>query len=529
MSAARHFCLILHAHLPYVRHPEQEEMYEESWLVEALVESYVPLLGLLAAQQADGVAASLTLSLSPTLLTMLGDPLLHARTLIRLDRLDHLAAREAIRVGDDPLLAPLVTVYRQRVRAALDLLESGGAGGVIAAFARLRDQGRIEIITSAATHGYLPLLRDEPRAVRAQLAVAQDFYRRVFDRPSPGLWLPECGYYPGLEQAVAEVGYGYVVLDSHGIAHGTPNPRYGVTAPVVCANGLAAFGRDPESSHRVWSRDEGYPADVWYRDFHRDIGFDLDAAALAGVLPKGGGRVPTGFKYHRITGRGDRKDLYDLDRARERIAAHVAHFRADRGRALARAAAGGRENPEPVLVAPFDAELFGHWWFEGPAWLDGVMRGMAADGVALSTPTAYLAANPVLQNVQPAASSWGEGGYNEYWLNADTDGLVRDLGVAARRMVDLARRFKAEAPGSLRHRALQQAARSLLLAQASDWPFLVHAGSAGDYPARRVRDHLARFHHLDRALDTGTIEPRILAALEFMDDIFPGIDPSLYA
>jgi 1,4-alpha-glucan branching enzyme len=531
----RHFCLILHAHLPYVRHPEREEAFEESWLVEAIVETYVPLIGLLRRLETDGVAACPTLSLSPTLVTMLSDPFLHERILVRLDRLAALAERERARVGDDPGIAPLVRLYRRRLDDARRMLDESGPGAVVAAFAGLRQRGRIELITSAATHGFLPLLRAEPRAVQAQLAVAQDFFRQTFGRPAPGVWLPECGYYVGLEEAVAAAGFGYMVLDSHGLAHGAPAPRWGVSAPVVCANGTAAFGRDPESSRQVWSRTEGYPGDVWYRDFYRDIGYDLEEAALAGALPAGGGRGPTGFKYHRITGRGDRKDVYDPGRAAVRVAAHIAHFCAAREGALERAAAARAVEPrtgplpDPVLVAPFDAELFGHWWFEGPVWLEGVVRRLAADGVAVSSPSAYLAANPVLQRLQPAASSWGEGGYSEYWLNDDTDGLFRDLDGATRRMGDLARRFADHPPGSVRHRALQQAARSLMLAQASDWPFLIRSKTAADYAAGRFRDHLARFRHLDRALCGDTVDPRELAALEFIDDIFPGIDPGLFA
>ncbi len=529
MTARAHFCLVLHAHLPYVRHPEYENFFEENWLVEALTETYIPLVRILEGLERDGVPAKLTLSLSPTLITMLRDPFLQERYLARMDRLRQLADLEVRRTAGDARFAPLARLYRDRLAEAVETFEERYGCDLVSAFAHFQDIGLIEVVTTAATHGYLPLLRTEVQAVRAQLAVGHDVYRAAFGCSAKGVWLPECGYYRGLEALVEEAGFGWFVVDTHGLANATPQPRFGVTAPVACPNGIAAFGRDPESSRQVWSRDQGYPGDEWYRDFYRDVGFDLDLDYVRPFILDGSIRVHTGFKYHRITGAHDRKEPYDLDRARARVAVHVEHFCAARRAALDQAAR--TDGPEPVLVAPYDAELFGHWWFEGPDWLDGVLRRMAAaDGPAvLSTPSLYLAANPSLQCAQPAASSWGEGGYNEFWLNPSNDSVYPELDSALRALRDLVRHHGAAAPGSLPYRALQQAARCLLLAQASDWAFILRSGTAENYATQHFQDHLARFRHLETAIREDRIDQRTLMALEFMDDIFPGLDPNLFA
>lgn len=524
-----YLCLALHAHLPYVRHPDHESFFEESWFFEALTESYVPLVGVLERLLADAVPVRLTLSLSPTLLAMLRDPLLSQRYLARLDRSRRLAAMEVARTRGDARLAPLAALYQRGLEETLDTYERRWNRDLTAAFAHFRDAGMLELITTAATHAFLPLLKADPAAVRVQLQVGQSAFRAAFGEPARGVWLPECGYFPGLETAVAEAGFGWFIVDGHAVLNAEPRPMFGTSAPVALPNGTAAFPRDPVSTRQVWSRDEGYPGDGWYRDFYRDIGFDLDLDYVGPFILDGEKRVHTGFKYHRITDRSDAKAIYEPARAAERVAAHVAHFCSE-CRVTVEERIGHRPGPPPVIVAPFDAELFGHWWFEGPAWLEGVLRTAAAspDSTRLTTPSDYLAAHPSLQCVVPSPSSWGDGGYSAFWLNPSNDWILPRLDTALRLMRALARDFADRDAGSIEGRALRQAARSLLLAQASDWPFIMKSGTGVEYASGRLRDHLGRFHYLEKALRESNINERSLRALEFMDDIFPGVDPGLF-
>lgn len=522
-------CIVLHAHLPYIRHPEYESFLEENWLFEAITETYVPLILALERLRGAGVKDCLTLSLSPTLLTMLRDPFLQARYLAHLDKLRRLAAREVRRTRSDPAFAPLARLYHEQLETAVDVFDRCYGRDLLTAFAQLQTDGVLELITTAATHGFLPLLKTETTAVRAQLLVGAQTFQSLLGRPARGVWLPECGYYPGLEGLLEEAGYSYFFTDAHGILNASPKPYYGLAAPLVCPNGVAAFGRDPESSRRVWSRDEGYPGDFHYRDFYRDIGFDLDLDYIKPFMLDGQTRIHTGFKYYRITGPGEHKLPYEPEQAAARVAAHADDFVTRSRRGIA--AQGGRTSPAPLIVSPYDAELFGHWWFEGPQWLEAVIARLAAqpETVALTTPSAYLARHSSLQSATPSASSWGDGGYNAFWLNPGNDWIYPHLHEAARRMQALSRQHGAAAPGSLPYRALQQAARSLLLAQASDWAFIMKSGTAQEYALRRTHDHLARFNYLEQSVLDGVIDERRLQALEVMDQVFPTLEPAVYS
>ena len=521
-------CIVLHAHLPYIRHPEYESFLEENWLFEAVTETYIPLLLLLERLRADGYKDCLTLSLSPTLMTMLRDPFLQARYLAHMDKLCQLAAREVRRTRSDPAFAPLARLYQERLEEAVTVFDRQYGRDLVTAFAALQADGVIELITTAATHGYLPLLKTEAPAVRAQLLVGAEAFRSMVGVPAKGVWLPECGYYPGLEGLLEEAGYAYFFVDTHGILNATPKPYYGLSVPLVCPNGVAAFGRDPTSSRLVWSREEGYPGDAQYRDFYRDIGFDLDMDYISPFILDGRTRIHTGFKYHRITGPGEHKLPYDPARAMGRVAAHATDFvmRSHRSVNTQR----GRSSPTPLIVSPYDAELFGHWWFEGPQWLEAVIRGLGAEpeAVTLTTPSRYLTQHSTLQSATPSASSWGDGGYNAFWLNPGNDWIYPHLHEAARRMHAVTQQHGDAAPGSLPYRALQQAARSLLLAQASDWAFIMKSGTAKEYALRRTRDHLARFNYLEQCVIDGAVDERRLQALEVMDQLFPTIEPAVY-
>ena len=528
--ARGYLSMVLHGHLPYVRHPEHEDFFEERWLFEAITECYVPLIKVFDGLLADGIPFRMALSLSPTLCAMLQDDLLQQRYVRHLEKLIELATKEVARTAHDPVFHPLACYYRDWLVDTARIYDARYGRNLVKAFRRFQEAGVLELFTTCATHGYLPLLKTHPQAVRAQVLVGQESYRCTFGQPSRGVWVPECAFYPGLEQVLGEAGFRYFFVDSHGILNAQVRPHYGLFAPLACPNGVAAFGRDPESSRQVWSSHEGYPGDFEYRDFYRDIGFDLDLDYLAPYILDGKTRILTGLKYHRVTGKGDEpKQPYDPVRARAKAAQHAAHFVACRGQQVS-ARAGGMDRP-PMVISPYDAELFGHWWFEGPQFLDFLIRQVTFDQdvVELATPGDYLDRHPVLQTSMPSASSWGWQGYNECWLSGVNEWIYPHLHHAAKVMVELATRFRGEPPGSLRDRLLNQAARSLLLAQSSDWPFIMKCGTAVEYANKRVRDQLARFHFLAEAVARNDVEERKLMALEHMDNLFPFMDFRVYA
>lgn len=529
MKPRGYLAFVLHAHLPYVRHPEHDRFLEESWLFEALTECYVPLLSVLDGLVADGVDFRVTVGLTPTLVAMLQDELLRDRYGEHLDRLIELARSESSRRSRHEATGPLARFYAERFAGIRENWHERLGRDVVGAFRRLQEIGVVEIITSAATHGYLPHLRSSAASVRAQVQVGVESYRRAFGRDPEGFWLPECAYFPGLDEVLVEAGIRYFCLESHALRHAGDDGTY---VPLVCPSGAAAFARDPETSRLVWSAEEGYPGDPDYRDFYRDLGLDAPPDTLGQTREPRGGRVATGLKYHRVTGRTPHKEYYARERALARVDVHAGDFVARVARRLDEVAS--RSDQRPVVVAPYDAELFGHWWFEGPEWLDRVLRRTAHpdSAVVTVTPSEYLAEYPTLSRcTPPAESSWGDGGYHEIWLNRDNDALYPRIAAAAVRLETLVRK----SPGArgARAEALDQAAREVLLAQASDWMFLQRSGTAPDYARRRQGEHLDRFDRLVAIVENGApladADRRDLAEIMSCDAIFPWLDHGVFA
>lgn len=522
--------LLLHAHLPFVRHPEHPRFLEEHWLYEAIADAYLPLLEVLSALARRRQGPRLTLSLSPTLVSMLGDPLLQTRCLDYLERRTRLCEAEALRRRAEPRLAALALGYRDRLVGLTELYRNRLGGDLVGAFADLARAGAIELMTTAATHGYLPLLRTQPAAVRAQLGVAQDAFEAAFGYRSTGLWLPECGYFEGLEAEIAAAGFQYTVVDSHGLSGALPPPARGIQAPVrvpVPGGGeIAVFGRDPASAREIWSPAEGYPGHPDYREYHCDLGYALDPALLQDFLPPGVPAAPTGIKYHRVTGGSGPKDLYDPAAGALRARHDAARFIARRRAALTDTAPN---RVPPILVCPYDAELFGHWWYEGPSFLAAVLQDLdAAPDLEPISLGRYLARHGTAEVARPAPSSWGEHGYNAAWLTQETGWVYPLLHRAAGELADLValhlRTLRDTTMQDRQARILRQAGRSLLLAQASDWPFCIARGTGADYARSRLRDGLARFRLLAAAARGGSLEPGRLAAMEEMDNLFPNLD-----
>lgn len=514
--------IILHAHLPFVRHPEHPSFFEENWLFEAMTECYIPLIGMLDRLEDDRIDYRLTLSLSPPLLSMLRDELLQSRYLKHLHKLIELAEKEILRTRQAPEFNKLARLYRRFFRHTLDVYQNQYHGDLLSAFSKHQALGKLELITTAATHGFLPLLSVSEAAVRNQINVGIDTFRRHLGIAPKGFWLPECGYYPGLETFLKDAGIEYFFVDTHSLLNASRPPVNGVYAPLACENGVAAFARDPESSEQVWSSHLGYPGDFDYREYYRDIGFDLDLEYIAPYILDGQIRANTGIKYYRVTGENQPKQLYHPKAARAKAKLHARDFIQKR-RKQAEELAGRMDRP-PLIVAPYDTELFGHWWFEGPYWLEQVLRIAGENEIATVSCGDDLTRFPSPQTATPSASTWGAQGYSGYWINETNDWIYPFLHQASRQLEDFVAELKGVSVNPLQERAFNQAVRSLLLAQSSDWPFIMKSGTTVDYANKRITDHLARFNFLYDSLRKGKIDERYLSALEIMDNIFPDID-----
>ena len=547
------FIFTLHSHLPYVLNHGRWP-HGSDWICEAALDTYLPLLEVLRRLAADAVPSPVTIGFTPVLANQLTSPTFASEMEMFLDQrlkaCDEAPASLAT-TGDDHLL-PLVGFWRDRLIRLRDLFHAIDQD-LIAAFRALESAGRIEIISSAATHGYLPLLaRDE--SIRLQLAVGVSEHRRIFGRSPKGCWLPECAYRPrgpwepwttaprtgvrrGIEEHLADAGFQYFFVDAHLAAAGRPlglsgDPTGDPAVHVPAREGLpseplrspyrayrvahgpvTAYVRDPKASMQVWSRFEGYPGDESYLEFHKM-------------------RWPGGLKLWRVTGPEvdlGQKQPYSPEAAAARARDHANHF----AHLLSGISADQSQNRESVVVAPFDTELFGHWWFEGPEFLGQVFRALAGkrDEIQPATGSGHLEAHPARAAIRLPWGSWGANGDSSMWLSEQTAWTWE-------RLWPLEQSFWDAAPGALASPAarpvLAQAARELLLAQSSDWQFIISTGAAADYAEKRFKQHCEDAEKLIAAFGPGReggleSAQRLADELYQRDQLFPNVLPAVAA
>ena len=558
MQKKGYVSFVLHAHLPFIHHPESNDYLEESWLYEAISETYIPLLKNFKKLVDEGVNFRITMSMTPPLLSMLDNKLLQQKYINYLENLIELSEKEIKRTTFNEKMNNLSKYYYERYSEDLRLFRDEFKCDLISQFKHFQDIGVLEIITCGATHGYFPILYVNEKTVRAQIAVGVQTYERYFGKKPRGIWLPECGYVPEADKYLREFGVDYAIVESHGVLYANPTPVYGTLAPIVSPQGFTVFGRDMESSRQVWSSINGYPGDYNYRDFYRDIGYEADYDYIKPYIAHNGVRVHTGIKYHRITGDTDNKDIYDIQWAKDSAERQAGHFLNSRTEQIENAS--HYMNKPPIVLCPYDAELYGHWWYEGPYWLYILFKKIYYDecNFELITPSEYMDKYPEIQQCQPCRSSWGANGYSEVWLNPSNDYAHKHLHTAGDRMCELAYKFrdsydtlnnldnqikelkKYKKPitsitssskyrnTKLQVRALNQAARELLLAQSSDWLFIITNNTMVDYAHRRIKDHIGRFTRLYNELNSGKIDRKFLSEIEEKDCVFPDIDYRIY-
>ncbi len=536
------FAFVLHSHLPYARGAGRWPHGEE-WIHEAVLGTYLPILTTLHDLRASDVPFRMTIGLTPILLDQLADRDVIHRTVQYIDdqirRAD--TDRQRFQAEGHAHRRELASFYAHIYRSLGTAYVARFDRDIPGAFADLARTGHVEILTSAATHGYLPLLDDE--TVHLQLATGRRTSRQLLGIEPTGIWLPECAYRPGLETLLEDHGFTHFFTDANLLA-GVPttrgrmrrsprerersgaalaaiaelerppvSPPGGATDVfrpyLVAASDVVAVARHPEVSGQVWSASIGYPGDPFYREFHRKD-------------------ERSGLRYWRVTdqatGLGEKAE-YMPHAASERVHAHADHFVTVVRRELE--AHRERTGRDGLLTVTFDSELFGHWWFEGVDWLAEVLRRMAAGGPKVTTIAERLAASPPQERIALREGSWGKDNDHSTWVNEGTGWIWDELDRMQRRFADAKRTTSSDA---FRQRALRQAARELLLASASDWPFLVTTGQAADYAVERFRSHSLRFHRACELARRGTADDEVeLRSLEHADDPFPDVDVGAFS
>lgn len=517
---------VLHAHLPYVHHPNDRHALEHRWLFEALTESYLPLIEVFQELLADQVNFRVTLSVSPTLIAMLTDPWLQSQYEQYVLSLIELSVKEQQRVVDEPDLLAMAQYYEKKLTSLL-LLYRHYDRNVLTAWRELSDAGCLELITCGATHAFLPFVLTK-EAIRVQMDTALRSHRDAFGKMPNGFWLPECGYTQEVDEVLKESNIAYTFVGLSAFAGAQPPSPFGTFSPMITPHGIAAFTGDPSLATQVWSSIKGYPGDPDYREFYRDLGFDAQASYIAPYIHPEGIRVATGIKYYRVTGPGDYKEPYRLDRAADKVKIHAKHFATlCREQVLAAHQDIGRT---AAITLAFDAELFGHWWYEGPTWLGQVLRLLSLDEqVETATPSDYLVKYQDYPVGNLPMSSWGRNGFGEVWMNETNDWIYPTLHAMEQRMIKLADYLFDSSITMVKVRTVKQACRELMLAQASDWSFMMDGRDNAPYAIQRVKWHAHAFTLLYDMIQAGSIDEEVLQRLEDEDAIFKDIDVTLFS
>ncbi len=519
-----YWSLVLHQHLPFIHHPEYDVPLEEQWFMEAVISVYTQLLNMFWRLEKDKVDFRITLSLTPSLLSMMQTPRLKERAARHIDECIALATRERDNSRGKPWYNTIEqTLHRFWIaKTVFDAYE----GDLTRGYKDFQDMGKIEVITCAATHMILPLFKHIPESVDAQLDTAVKQYERVFGRAPRGFWLPENAFTPGVDKFLADNGIKWSLVSATGMNQGDTRSFFGTDGPVISPNGVAFFGIDEETRASVWSREGGYPGHPNYKEWYRDLGYEADWDYLPEYFHTANVRRNTGIKYYRISKKGGslgEKDYYNpmwAEGTAHEQAGQFVYYRGMKANHVQRTT-----NRKSMITSAYDAELFGHWWEEGPMWIESVMRKLLYDQqeVRPVTPSEYLGEHMTHQRMMPGASSWGKKDYFQTWVDnrsyQPNCWVYRHMYRLSQNMVDLATKYK-NTENALLERALNQAVRELFLAISSDWGFLIETGQAVRYSELRITVHAARARELMRQIENDCIDMTFLCTLEMADCIF---------
>jgi 1,4-alpha-glucan branching enzyme len=495
--------LALHAHLPYVRIPDKKFPLQELWLYQALTESYIPLILCFRELIKDKVDFNITLSISPTLLSMLSDDYFkskyqdYLRTLLDLLRKKSSNSEDGQKHSMVGLLNKIQTISNYYIEIKRD---------IITELKTLSQSGKVNLITTSATHSLLPLFRFSDNLIRSQIEIGQRVFEDNFGFIPDGFWLPEMGYYTNLDKILNEYNIKYTFLDAHSVYLGAGRPSYGNFYPSITNSGIKILPRDLPLSKTIWSATKGYPGDYRYREFHFDYTYSLSDSELIEFQID---RIPFGLKIYRITGNDKPKEFYNHDDAMEIVSAHSEDFI---NKIIERALVIKQHIKRTlVFTLPFDAELFGHWWYEGPEFLKQVIKKISASkDIELISPRDIQDEN--LDLVIPAECSWGREGYFKSWTNPECSWIYPELAHLNVRYQNIIANNNSEAS--------VQAMKELLLASASDWTFLICNDTSRDYGKLRLTDHINTARKIIDEIESGNVDNSFLSERHALYPIF---------
>ncbi|MDR2795792.1 MAG: DUF1957 domain-containing protein [Spirochaetaceae bacterium] len=529
--------IVLNAHLPFARNYSADFSFEELPFFATVSETLLPLLEMFDRLEAGKIPFRLGLAISPVLCHLLTDELSINHYLDYVDRQIAFGAEELERTKNDPAMHNLAKYYYDNAIEKRVSFTERYDKNIPRVLSRYQKKGRIELLASTATNCFLPFYMDHFEVIRAQIETALASYKKFFKTKPEGLWLPELGYHPKLSAYLNIYNFRYTVIDTHSALLANPPPKYGCFFPLKTKRGVNLLVKDFYAYRDIMDRDRGLPVESTFRDFFHDAADDLPLERIKLFLGEDGIRLSTGYKYFSIGDSEGPRRLYDPALAAEKARKYAGVFLERRISALNRASELMRKSMDgdAVNICAWNADFLGRFWHEGPIFLETVFReGCQKNEIKFMTPSEYLSsqAEASFQIIRPEYSSSGFNGYAESWIDASNDSFYRHLFHAAERMAELAERFRNET--GIKERALNQAAREILLALSSDWQRLLSAQNNislpkwKNYAKNELESHLKNFTTIYEALGSSYLSTRFLTDIERRNNIFPNINYSVF-
>jgi 1,4-alpha-glucan branching enzyme len=518
-----YFGLVLHGHMPWCKKSGVWPAGEQ-WYTEAALETYIPMLNILRDLKEKRIKTAITINITPILAEMMADSYMKERFIDYVEDLIKRAKSDIVKYTDHPSRKKIAEFHLHNFEYILSTFYHNYYTDLLGTFKWLQDEKMIELITCAATHGFLPLF-DRDSGIFSQIQLAVDTYKKYFKKEPKGIWLPECAYRPkqkredkireSIDYWLHNSGIEYFFVDSHGILTAEIienknqiglNTNFGFNLET----GVSVFGRNINTSRQVWDAQIGYPGDQYYREFHKK---DYES----------------GLHYWRITDKtfgDDKKELYNAKKAQNKAEQHANHFVSSLLKELG--SFSSKYNEKGVIVSPYDFELFGHWWMEGISWLKKVFELIDREkDIKMIAFSEYISKNKEkFSIIKMKESSWGEGGHFQVWKNPEHGWIWPYINNSMVELENVLNRYPN--PNEFQQRVLKQIVRELLLMEGSDWSFLLYTKQAKEYANQRFHHHHQRFNKLIWAAkdlnDKNRLSLRELEEIESIDSCFQNIN-----
>ena len=520
----------------YIRHTDEDaEKYagEESLLFESISNIYIPILKMLEKFEREGLAVRFSIVLTPVLCTLLEDQLIQNQYIDWLSKKIEFGKKELERVSGNSALLDAVSLCLEKAENDKNDFEGFGRR-LVKRFSEYQKKGYIEILATCGTDVFLPYYHDMPEIMNAQVEAGIFAYRSFFGEVPDGFWLPELGYYDGVEKVLRSYGMNYTILDTRSFLFSEIEPKKGIFGPARFTNALVAFGRDGFSDKEIMGP-EGYSSNPVYRSENRDVIYSLPSDKIEAFVKKGNSRYAIGYKYWNKSGEsenelvnpGEEENVYSMGEAMRQCISDASDFVNKKSEMLNQAEKLLPDSHEVSLTITINTSKLKENWFEGIDWVEQVFRKLCTTDIKLDLPK-NLAKDPFeLQRIQPYYGSSSGVGYGEDLISSKNNWMMRYVRKAAERMVDLSDRFPSDT--GLKARLLNLGAKELMFAQSSGWARMIHLGIFPEYAEMRFKQSINDFTSVFDALGSNTVSTEWLTKLEAQHQIFPWMNYRIFS